>query len=501
MSVVEEQRLSEYQMWIDGARSAASDGRTIESTNPATGEDWASIPDASSVDVDRAVAAARRAFTDPSWSGLTPSARGRLLYDLADLIDESAESLAATETRDNGKLLKEMRAQAQALGRWFRFFGGMADKIEGTVPAIDQPTILNYTLREPVGVIAAIAPWNSPLLLATWKLAPALAAGNTIVAKPSEYTSASILELAPLFERAGFPPGVLNVVTGTGAGCGAALTSHPGIDRIAFTGGPETATAIARSSAEHLIPATFELGGKSANIVFADAQADAAEAGVLAGIFAASGQTCIAGSRLLVQREIEHEFVERVAARARKIQLGDPTKAETQMGPAATPAQLAKIESCVAEAVAQGAEVVAGGRAPDDPSLGDGLYYEPTVLAGVSPEMKIAQEEVFGPVLSVLSFEDEAEAVRIANGTPYSLAAGVWTTNVKRAHRMARSLNAGTVWVNTYRAVAPMSPFGGSGMSGHGRESGLEAIAEVTKTKSVWVELSDTVQDPFTLRV
>jgi aldehyde dehydrogenase (NAD+) len=501
MSVAEEQRLSGYQMWIDGGWSDASDGRTIESTNPATGKHWALIPDASAADVDRAVAAARKAFADPSWSGLTASARGRLLYDLADLIDESAERLATTETRDNGKLLKEMRAQAQALGRWFRFFGGMADKIEGTVPAIDQPTVLNYTLREPVGVIAALAPWNSPLLLATWKLAPALSAGNTIVVKPSEYTSASMLELAPLFERAGFPPGVVNVVTGTGAGCGASLTSHPGIDRIAFTGGPETATAIARSSAEHLVPATFELGGKSANIVFADAQADAAEAGVLAGIFAASGQTCIAGSRLLVQRDIEREFVERVATRARKIQLGDPTAAATQMGPAATPAQLAKIEACVAEAVAQGAEVVAGGRTPDDPGLGDGLYYEPTVLAGVTPEMKVAQEEVFGPVLAVLSFEDEEEATRVANGTPYSLAAGVWTTNIKRAHRMARSLNAGTVWVNTYRAVAPMSPFGGSGMSGHGRESGLEAIHEVTKTKSVWVELSDAVQDPFTLRV
>jgi acyl-CoA reductase-like NAD-dependent aldehyde dehydrogenase len=501
MSAAEQQRLTGYQMWIGGKRTAASGNLTIESTNPATGSTWATIPDASPEDVDRAVAAARGALTGSDWSGLTPSARGRLLYDLADLIDENAKTLAATETRDNGKLLKEMYAQAQALGGWFRFFGGMADKIEGTVPAIDKPTILNYTVREPVGVIAAIAPWNSPLLLATWKIAPALAAGNTMVAKPSEYTSASILELAPLFEQAGFPAGVFNVVTGTGAGCGAALTSHAGIDRIAFTGGPETATAIAHSSADNLVPATFELGGKSANIVFSDAQTDAAEAGVLAGIFAASGQTCIAGSRLLVQRDIEHEFVERIAARAQNIKLGDPTDEATQMGPAATPAQLQKIESCVAEAVAQGAEIVAGGRAPVDPALGAGLYYEPTVLTGVKPEMKIAQEEVFGPVLAVLSFEDEEEATQIANGTPYSLAAGVWTMNIKRAHRMARSLNAGTVWVNTYRAVAPMSPFGGSGMSGHGRESGIEAIHEVTKTKSVWVELSDTVQDPFTLRV
>jgi aldehyde dehydrogenase (NAD+) len=350
-------------------------------------------------------------------------------------------------------------------------------------------------------VIAAVAPWNSPLLLATWKLAPALAAGNTVVVKPSEFTSASILELMPLFERAGFPPGVVNVVTGTGGRCGAALTSHPGIDRIAFTGGPESAIAIARSAAERLVPATFELGGKSANIVFEDAQLEAAEAGVLAGIFAASGQTCIAGSRLLVQRSIEGQFVARIVARARAIRLGDPTDPETQMGPAATPAQLEKIKSFVAEAVADGATIAAGGGVPDDPALAGGLFHTPTVLTGVRAEMRIAQEEVFGPVLAVIGFENEADAVRIASSTRYSLAAGVWTLDVKRAHRMARAPRAGTVWVNTYRAVAPMSPFGGSGMSGHGRESGLEAIREVTKVKSVWVELSDTVQDPFTLRV
>ncbi len=493
--------LARYQMWIGGGPSEATDERTIETVNPATGSPWALIADASPSDVDRAVAAARAAFVDPSWAGLTPTARGLLLIRLADLIDENAEQLAAVETRDNGKLLKEMRAQAQAIGRWYRFFGGMADKLEGTVPAIDQATVLNYTLREPVGVVAAIAPWNSPLLLATWKLAPALAAGNTLVVKPSEYTSASMLELVPLFERAGFPAGVVNVVTGSGAVCGSALSAHPKIDRIAFTGGPETAIAIARSAAEHLVPTTFELAGKSANIVFSDADLDAAEAGVLAGIFAASGQTCIAGSRMLVQREIQGELVQRIVDRAKAIRLGDPTDADTQMGPAATPAQLSKIEGFVSDAVADGAEIAAGGRAPDDPTLGDGYFYEPTVLTEVTPEMTIAQEEVFGPVLAVIPFDDEADAVRIANGTPYSLAAGVWTNDVKRAHRVARSLNAGTVWINTYRAVAPMSPFGGSGMSGHGRESGVEAIREMTKVKSVWVELSDTVQDPFTLRV
>jgi aldehyde dehydrogenase (NAD+) len=501
MSATADPELQRYQMWVGGEWCDASGAATIESANPATGQAWALIPDASASDVDRAVNAARTALTDPAWGGLTPSARGLLLLRLADLIEASAEHLATVETRDNGKLLKEMRAQAGALARWYRFFGGMADKIEGTVPAIDQPTVLNYTLREPVGVVAALAPWNSPLLLATWKLAPALAAGNTMVVKPSEHTSASMLELVPLFEQAGFPPGVVNVITGAGAGCGAALTAHPGIDRIAFTGGPETAIAIARTAAAQLVPATFELGGKSANIVFADAQLEAAEAGVLAGIFAASGQTCIAGSRLLVQREIEAEFVARIAERAKAIRIGDPTDAETQMGPTATAAQLDKIEGFVTEAVADGAEVAAGGRTPDAADLGGGYYYEPTVLTNVTPEMKIAQEEVFGPVLAVIPFDDEEDAVRIANGTAYSLAAGVWTTAVKRAHRVVRELNAGTVWINTYRAVAPMSPFGGSGMSGHGRESGVEAIREMTKTKSVWVELSDAVQDPFTLRV
>jgi aldehyde dehydrogenase (NAD+) len=493
--------VTEYRMVIGGQAVAAADGRTLDSVDPATGETWARIPDATAEDVDRAVTAARTALHDPAWAGLTASARGRLLTDLAALIDEEADGLARIETRDNGKLLRETSAQAHALGRWYRYFGGLADKIEGTVPPIDFPTVVNFTVREPVGVVAAIAPWNSPLLLATWKLAPALAAGNTVVAKPSEYTSASLLELARLFERAGFPPGVLNVITGTGAVAGAALTAHPGIDHIAFTGGPESARAIGRAAADRLTPATYELGGKSANVVFSDAQLDAAEAGVLAGIFAASGQTCIAGSRLLVQRSIADEFVARIVARTEAIRLGDPTAPETQMGPAATAPQRDRIARAVEQAVAAGATVAAGGRIPDEPELGRGLFYAPTVLTGVEAGSEIAQSEVFGPVLAVIAFDDEADAVRIANATPYALAAGLWTRDVKRAHRMARALDAGTVWINTYRAVSPLSPFGGSGLSGYGRENGMEAITAFTKTKSVWIELSEDVQDPFVLRV
>jgi aldehyde dehydrogenase (NAD+) len=437
--------VTEYRMVIGGQAVAAADGRTLDSVDPATGETWARIPDATAEDVDRAVTAARTALHDPAWAGLTASARGRLLTDLAALIDEEADGLARIETRDNGKLLRETSAQAHALGRWYRYFGGLADKIEGTVPPIDFPTVVNFTVREPVGVVAAIAPWNSPLLLATWKLAPALAAGNTVVAKPSEYTSASLLELARLFERAGFPPGVLNVITGTGAVAGAALTAHPGIDHIAFTGGPESARAIGRAAADRLTPATYELGGKSANVVFSDAQLDAAEAGVLAGIFAASGQTCIAGSRLLVQRSIADEFVARIVARTEAIRLGDPTAPETQMGPAATAPQRDRIARAVERAVAAGATVAAGGRIPDEPELGRGLFYTPTVLTGVEAGSEIAQSEVFGPVLAVIAFDDEADAVRIANATPYALAAGLWTRDVKRAHRMARALDAGTV--------------------------------------------------------
>jgi len=490
-----------YRMLIGGAWQEAEAERSFETVNPATGEAWARIPRASAADVDRAVTAARSAFTDQAWRGLTASQRGLLLIRLADLVAEHADDLAVTETRDNGKLLRETSAQTQAVTRWFRFYGGLADKVQGTVPTIDQPTVLNYTLREPLGVIAAIAPWNSPLLLATWKLAPALAAGNTVVIKPSEFTSASLLELAILFEEAGLPPGVVNVVTGLGREAGAALVEHSDVDKIAFTGGTATARGIAHSAAEHLTPTLFELGGKSANIVFQDAQPDAAVAGVLAGIFAASGQTCIAGSRLLVARSIQESLVERILQRTREITLGDPMDPATNMGPAATPAQLEKIEGHVGRAVAEGASVAVGGARPTDPDLALGLFYEPTILTDVTPGMRIAQEEVFGPVLAVLPFDTEEEAVQIANATPYSLAAGVWTRDVKRAHRVAGDLNAGTVWVNTYRAVSPISPFGGSGLSGHGRENGVEAIEEMTKVKSVWIETSETVQDPFVLRV
>jgi len=488
-----------YRMLIDG--TFIDSAHSFETLNPYTGQPWANIPEATHDDVERSVQAARRAFETGPWSRMTATERGRCLLRLADLIDANADNLAVIESRDNGKLLRETRGQARALSRWYRFFGGLADKIEGSVIASDFPSVFNFVDRVPAGVVVAISAWNSPLMLATWKLAPALASGCTVVAKPSEFTSASLLELAPLFDEASFPAGVVNIITGSGSRCGSALTSHPGVDRISFTGGPATATAIAQSAGKNLVACTFELGGKSANMVFADADVDAALAGVIAGIFGASGQTCIAGSRLLLQRSIYEDFLQRLVARTRAIVLGDPQDPKTEMGPIATTPQLNRIAQCVERAVAEGARIAVGGRRRTDGPFKDGLFYEPTILVDVSPDMHVAQEEIFGPVLCVIPFEDEEEAVRIANATPYGLAAGIWTSNVKRAHRVARAVRAGTVWVNMYRAASPTSPSGGFGKSGYGRENGIEAIREFTETKSVWIETSETINDPFSVRL
>ena len=492
--------LSTYQMFIDGQWVNAASGGTFDSLNPYTGEVWARIPDGQDSDVDRAVNAAQRALADPAWKGMGPTRRGNLMRHLGELIGENADHLGHVETRDNGKLIREMLAQARLLPLFLNYYAGISDKILGETIPQENPNVFNYTLREPVGVVAIMTPWNSPLLILHLSLAAALAAGNTIVVKPSEHTSASTLEYARLVEEAGIPPGVFNVVTGFGKTTGAALASHPGVNKICFTGGRETGKTVARLAAGNITPCILELGGKSPNIIFDDAVIPDAVNGCVAGIFAASGQTCIAGSRLFLHEKVHDEFLERLVDRTKKINLGDPSLMESEMGPLATTDQLEKVQSFVDSANSDGADLVYGGKRPEDAALSQGWFYMPTIFDKVRNDMYIAQEEVFGPVLSVLKFREEEELIAMANDTPYGLAAGIWTNDIKRAHKVAREIKAGTVWINTYRAVSYASPFGGYKQSGYGRELGLEGIREFTQIKNVWVDLADTVPDPFVLR-
>ncbi len=487
-------------MYIDGQWTEPASGSYFESDNPYLAQPWALIPRGTAADVDRAVQAAHRALTAGDWPRLTASRRGALLRRLGDLVTERSAALAEVEVRDNGKLFAEMSAQTAYMAQWYHYFGGLADKIEGAVLPADKPDVFNYTRYEPVGVVAAIVPWNSPLLLTAWKLAPALAAGNTVVIKPSEFTSASVLEFMQLVAEAGFPPGVVNVVTGFGADVGTPLVEHPLVAKVAFTGSDATGQRVYESAARGLKRVSMELGGKSPNIVFDDADLDNAMKGVISGIFAATGQTCIAGSRLLVQESIHDRFLDKLVACARTARIGNPMSADTQVGPVTNRPQLEKILRYIEVAKAEGARAVLGGGRPADPALGDGWFVEPTIFAGVDNRMRIAQEEVFGPVLAVIPFTDEDEAIAIGNDVVYGLAAGVWTQSMRRALTMAERLKAGTIWINTYRAVSYLSPFGGYKRSGLGRESGQEMIKEYLQVKSVWISTATDVPNPFVQR-
>lgn len=487
------------QHFIGGERVAPASGEYFASTNPATREVLYHAARGNAADIDAAVDAARTAFKDPRWRDLSQTRRGHLLRRLGDLIGENAEELARSETLDNGKLLREMRGQLASLPEYYYYYAGLADKIHGeNVPTSDR-RILNYTSREPLGVVGAITPWNSPLTLTSSKLAPALCVGNTVVIKPSEYTSATILRLAELALEAGFPPGAVNVVTGFGAEAGQPLVDHPALAKISFTGSTATGARIASATAGRFIGSTLELGGKSPNIVFEDANVANAAVGVVAGIFAAAGQTCIAGSRVFAHRSVYDELLERVTDRARSIRIGDPLEDTTELGPLAFEDQRNKVAGYVDLGRTEGARVLTGGRATDG-GLG-GYFYEPTVLVDVNNDMRVVREEIFGPVAAVMPFDSEDEVVQLANDTQYGLAAGVWTSNLARAHRMAARLDAGTIWVNTYRAMSPMSPRQGFKSSGVGVEHGTETIKEYTRLKSVWINTNEgPVPDPFVLR-
>jgi aldehyde dehydrogenase (NAD+) len=476
------------QLFINGEWRDAAGGKTIDVVNPATEEVIAAVASAEKTDVDAAVAAARAALDGP-WGKLSARERGRLIWKIGERLLERADEIARLETLHNGKPIFESRQiEIPAAAECFQYFAGWADKIHGeTVPV--KGNYLTYTLREPVGVVAAIVPWNFPLLLTSWKVAPALACGNTIIIKPASQTPLTALALAEVVKEVGVPPGVVNVISGPGASVGQMLVEHPGIDKIAFTGDTSTGKGIMRGSAETLKKITLELGGKSPNIVFPDADLDAAIRGATTGIFYGKGEVCAAGSRLLVDRSIKDEFIDKVAARAKKMTPGDPLDPKTRLGAIASKRQLENDLKYIETAKKEGATLLAGG-ARADIGTGKGYFLQPTVFAGVTPTVTIAREEIFGPVLAAIEFADVDEAIARANDSQYGLAAAVWTKDIKKAHYVARKLQAGTVWINTYNVYDTAAPFGGYKQSGFGREMSMHALEHYTQVKSVWVDLN-----------
>ncbi len=489
--------IKSYKMLIDGAWVEASDGATFDTFNPATGAVWATAPEATAEDVDRAVRAAHKACYDGPWARMTPTARGQCLRRLGDLLAEYSEALGETETRDSGKMFKETRWQAKYISEFFHFYAGTADKISGETLPIDKPDMFVFTNREPLGVVAAVVPWNSQLFLTAVKIGPALAAGNTVVLKTSEHAPAAILEFGELLAEAGLPDGVVNIISGHGDPCGKVLTSHPLVARISFTGGPNAARHVLMNSTQNFAQVSLELGGKSPFIVFDDADLESAVNGAVAGIFGASGQSCVAGSRLIVHEDVADEFLARLTAIARDIRIGDPMEEATQMGPLCTIGQIETIERELAQAVAEGGIILCGGKR----AAAGAMFFEPTIIDCPSADLKIVDTELFGPVLSVLRFRTEAEALALANASEHGLAAGIFTRDSARALRMSRAVRAGIVWVNTYRVISPVAEFGGTKGSGYGRESGFQAVYDYTRPKTVWMNMSDDpLANPFQMR-
>lgn len=482
-------------LYVDGEFVEPASGEWFPSTDPYTGENWVEIPDATSTDVDEAVNSAARAVFENEWADLTQTERGEYLYDLADALEDRVETHAELEVRDNGKPIREMESQHEAIPDWYRYYAGLADKIRGDTIPVHKPNKHVYTLKEPVGVVGAITPWNSPLMLATWKLAPALAAGNAVVLKPDPHTSTSALAFAEAVDDVGFPDGVVNVVTGFGD-VGEEIVTHEDVDKISFTGGTDTGSVVASQASKTFKRTSMELGGKSPNIVFSDANIANAINGALAGIFTAAGQSCSAGSRLLLHDDIHDEVVSELATRAQEIRFGDPRDPATEMGPLASDEQFDRVAGYVDVAQKEGATLVTGGGPPDS-DHGSERFFEPTIFTDVDNNDTIAQEEVFGPVLAVIPFGTEEEAVRIANDISFGLAAGVWTEDMRRAHRVSSSIRAGRIWINNYGNSSYTAPQGGYKESGWGRENGTEAIEEYLETKTIWLELDESTPDSF----
>ncbi|MDA7831122.1 aldehyde dehydrogenase [Candidatus Pelagibacter sp.] len=490
-------KIQNFKMYIDGQWVNSESGKTIETLNPKNNEVWATVPEANAKDVDKAVKAAQKAF-EGSWANLHPRERAKYLRSLANQLRENAEHLGTIETKDTGKIFRETKTQANYIAEYYDYFAGLADKVEGTVVPIDKPDMQVITTRIPIGVVAAIIPWNSQMLLTVVKLAPALAMGNTVVIKASELAPVTLLEFAKLIEKSGIPKGVVNIITGLGEPCGKALTTHNLVERIAFTGGPETAKHIVKNSAENLSQVSLELGGKSPVVVFNDAEQENALNGITAGIFGASGQSCIAGSRLYIQSKIYDEFLDKLIAKAKKIKLGAPMDKDTQMGPLNSLKQLENIEKNIKATVEQGGEIRCGGKRSNISSKG--YYFPATIIECKNHNLPTAENELFGPVLSVMKFETEEEVIKLMNDNKYGLSSGVYTSNFGRGLRVSRAIRAGITFVNTYRLISPMAPFGGIKDSGYGKEAGIESIKEYTRIKTTWLNSSDKpMVDPFTM--